>query len=175
MHTKKNITGPNNPTPGINYYRPPQQFISSNANNKTFTAMLSSSKSPINPINQGDNSNISNQSLNFINPNKNNGFGRYSWIKILWSLLSYFRLFKKLKKNKLILIIFLKNNFIIESFFYFNFEYKNITLMNYDEYESEFYDHSLDPFTNYEEYLDSHITKEDLMYLGDIELARQLK
>ena len=47
--------------------------------------------------------------------------------------------------------------------------------MNYDEYESEFYDHSLDPFTNYEEYLDSHITKEDLMYLGDIELARQLK
>jgi len=47
--------------------------------------------------------------------------------------------------------------------------------MNYDEYESEFYDHSLDPFNNYEEYLDSHITKEDLMYLGDIELARQLK
>jgi hypothetical protein len=47
--------------------------------------------------------------------------------------------------------------------------------MNYDEYESEFYDHSLDPFSNYEEYLDSHITKEDLMYLGDIELARQLK
>jgi hypothetical protein len=47
--------------------------------------------------------------------------------------------------------------------------------MNYDEYESEFYDHSLDPFDNYEEYLDSHITKEDLMYLGDIELARQLK
>ncbi len=47
--------------------------------------------------------------------------------------------------------------------------------MNYDEYESEFYDHSLDPFTSYEEYLDSHITKEDLMYLGDIELARQLK
>ena len=47
--------------------------------------------------------------------------------------------------------------------------------MNYDEYESEFYDHSLDPFNTYEEYLDSHITKEDLMYLGDIELARQLK
>lgn len=47
--------------------------------------------------------------------------------------------------------------------------------MNYDEYESEFYDHSLDPFNNYEEYLDSHISKEDLMYLGDIELARQLK
>ncbi len=40
--------------------------------------------------------------------------------------------------------------------------------MNYDEYEGEFYDHSLDPFNNYEEYLDSHITKEDLMYLGDI-------
>lgn len=47
--------------------------------------------------------------------------------------------------------------------------------MNYDEYESEFYDHSLDPFVTYDEYLDSHITKEDLMYLGDIELARQLK
>jgi hypothetical protein len=47
--------------------------------------------------------------------------------------------------------------------------------MNYDEYESEFYDHSLDAFKSYEEYLDSHITKEDLMYLGDIELARQLK
>lgn len=47
--------------------------------------------------------------------------------------------------------------------------------MNYDEYESEFYDHSLDPYNNYEEYLDSHISKEDLMYLGDIELARQLK
>jgi hypothetical protein len=47
--------------------------------------------------------------------------------------------------------------------------------MNYDEYESEFYDHSLDPYNTYEEYLDSHITKEDLMYLGDIELARQLK
>ena len=45
----------------------------------------------------------------------------------------------------------------------------------YDEFESEFYDHSLDPFNVYEEYLDSHITKEDLMYLGDIELARQLK
>lgn len=47
--------------------------------------------------------------------------------------------------------------------------------MNYDEYESEFYDHSLGPFNNYEECLDSHISKEDLMYLIDIELARQLK
>ena len=47
--------------------------------------------------------------------------------------------------------------------------------MNYDEYESEFYDHSLDPYNTYEEYLDSHMTKEDMMYLGDIELARQLK
>ena len=50
----------------------------------------------------------------------------------------------------------------------------NITniIMNYEEYESEFYDHSLDNFNTYEEYLDSHITKEDLSYLGDIELAR---
>ena len=51
----------------------------------------------------------------------------------------------------------------------------NITNMNYEEYESEFYDHSLDNFNTYEEYLDSHITKEDLNYLGDIELARELK
>lgn len=47
--------------------------------------------------------------------------------------------------------------------------------MNYDEYESEFYDHSLDEFETYDEYLDKHITEEDKMYLGDIELARQLK
>ena len=47
--------------------------------------------------------------------------------------------------------------------------------MNYDEYESEFYDHSLDEFETYDKYLDKHITEEDKMYLGDIELARQLK
>ena len=47
--------------------------------------------------------------------------------------------------------------------------------MQYDDYEGEMYDTSLDTFTTYEEYLDSHITKEDLMYLEDVELARQLK
>ena len=47
--------------------------------------------------------------------------------------------------------------------------------MQYDDYEGEMYDTSLDNFNTYEEYLDSHITKEDLMYLEDIELARQLK
>ena len=47
--------------------------------------------------------------------------------------------------------------------------------MQYDDYEGQMYDTSLDPFNTYEEYLDSHITKEDIMYLEDIELARQLK
>ena len=47
--------------------------------------------------------------------------------------------------------------------------------MSYDQYENEFYDHSLDNFETYEQYLDEHITEEDKMYLGDIELARQLK
>lgn len=47
--------------------------------------------------------------------------------------------------------------------------------MQYDDYESEFVDTSLDNFKTYEEYLDAHITKEDMMYLEDIELARQLK
>ena len=37
------------------------------------------------------------------------------------------------------------------------------------------YDTSLDNFSTYEEYLDSHITKEDLMYLEDIELASSSK
>ena len=44
-----------------------------------------------------------------------------------------------------------------------------------EDFESEFYDTSLDKFKTYEEYLDSHITKEDRFYLEDIELARQLK
>lgn len=44
-----------------------------------------------------------------------------------------------------------------------------------EDFESEFYDTSLDKFKTYEEYLDSHITKEDKFYLEDIELARQLK
>jgi hypothetical protein len=31
--------------------------------------------------------------------------------------------------------------------------------MSYDEYENEFYDHSLDNFETYDEYLDEHITE----------------
>ena len=41
-----------------------------------------------------------------------------------------------------------------------------------EDFDSEVYDTSLDKFKTYEEYLDSHITKEDLFYLEDIELAR---
>lgn len=41
-----------------------------------------------------------------------------------------------------------------------------------DDFESEFYDTSLDQFKTYEDYLDHHITPEDLFYLEDIELAR---
>ena len=44
-----------------------------------------------------------------------------------------------------------------------------------DDFDNEFYDNSLDQFKTYEEYLDEHITSEDLFYLEDIELARQLK
>ena len=44
-----------------------------------------------------------------------------------------------------------------------------------DDFESEFYDTSLDKYETYDAYLDSHITSEDLFYLEDIELARQLK
>ncbi|CAD8116092.1 unnamed protein product [Paramecium sonneborni] len=48
-------------------------------------------------------------------------------------------------------------------------------MMIAEDFDSEVYDTSLDKFKTYEEYLDSHITKEDLFYLEDIELARQLK
>jgi hypothetical protein len=44
-----------------------------------------------------------------------------------------------------------------------------------DDFESEFHDTSLDEFDTYEKYLDSHITADDMFYLEDIELARQLK
>lgn len=73
MHTKQNVTLGT----GINYYRPPQQFIPPNVNNnKTFSGLLANKS----PSNQPIDPNNSNQSVNFINPNKNNfGFGRYSW------------------------------------------------------------------------------------------------
>lgn len=41
-----------------------------------------------------------------------------------------------------------------------------------DDFESEFYDTSLDRFETYEQYLDEHITEEDMFYLEDRELAR---
>ncbi|EGR32471.1 hypothetical protein IMG5_081860 [Ichthyophthirius multifiliis] len=44
-----------------------------------------------------------------------------------------------------------------------------------DDFESEFYDTSLDKFETYEQYLDEHITAEDMFYLEDRELARQLR
>lgn len=44
-----------------------------------------------------------------------------------------------------------------------------------DDFEGEVYDTSLDDYKTYEEYLTSHVTKEDLYYLEDMELARQLK
>jgi hypothetical protein len=46
---------------------------------------------------------------------------------------------------------------------------------NSDDFEGEYYDTSLDAFKTFEDYLDSHITAEDLFYLEDRELARQLK
>jgi hypothetical protein len=73
MHGKQNTTM----TAGFNYYRPPQQFIPPNSNNKTFSGLLNANKSPSNQ--PSESANTSNQSINFINPNKNNlGFGRYS-------------------------------------------------------------------------------------------------
>ena len=44
-----------------------------------------------------------------------------------------------------------------------------------DDFEGEVYDTSLDDFKTFEDYLTFHVTKEDLYYLEDIELARQLK
>lgn len=44
-----------------------------------------------------------------------------------------------------------------------------------DDFESEFYDTSLDKYNTYEQYLDDHITADDMYYLEDIELARRLK
>jgi len=41
-----------------------------------------------------------------------------------------------------------------------------------EDHENEYYDTSLDKFKYYEDYLDSHITKDDRFYLEDIELAR---
>ena len=43
-----------------------------------------------------------------------------------------------------------------------------------DDFEGEIFDNSLDEFETYEDYLNHHITKDDLYYLEDWDLARQL-
>ena len=43
-----------------------------------------------------------------------------------------------------------------------------------ENYENELLDSNLDEFATYEEYLDSQRTDEDLFYLEDTELVRQL-
>lgn len=48
MHSKKNVTAVNTSMGGPNYYRPPQQFVPPNSNNKTFTSLLNGSKTPLN-------------------------------------------------------------------------------------------------------------------------------
>ena len=48
-------------------------------------------------------------------------------------------------------------------------------MMPIDDFEGEFNDNALKDFDTYEQYLDKQITPEDLKYLEDIELARQLK
>ena len=43
-----------------------------------------------------------------------------------------------------------------------------------DDYETDLLDSNLDNFANYEDYLDAQRTDEDLFYLEDTELVRQL-
>ena len=43
-----------------------------------------------------------------------------------------------------------------------------------DELEGDMIDNALDNFENFEEYLDEHMSDEDLFYLEDKDLARQL-
>jgi len=46
--------------------------------------------------------------------------------------------------------------------------------MNDDELEGDVMDTALEEFPDYEKYLDAHMSDEDLFYLEDKELARQL-
>jgi len=46
--------------------------------------------------------------------------------------------------------------------------------MNEDELEGDMIDNTLENFETYEKYLDDHMSDEDLFYLEDKELARQL-
>jgi hypothetical protein len=43
-----------------------------------------------------------------------------------------------------------------------------------DDLDGEIIDNTLEAFENYEQYLDSQMTDQDLFYLEDQELARQL-
>lgn len=43
-----------------------------------------------------------------------------------------------------------------------------------EDFDGEYYDNSLDHFETYEQYLDEQVTPEDLYYLEDKDLARQL-
>jgi len=43
-----------------------------------------------------------------------------------------------------------------------------------EDYETDLLDSNLDNFANYEDYLDAQRTDEDLFYLEDTELVRQL-
>ena len=46
--------------------------------------------------------------------------------------------------------------------------------MNFDDDEADLMDNGLSEFTKYEDYLDSQMTEDELFYLEDVELARQL-
>ena len=46
--------------------------------------------------------------------------------------------------------------------------------MNYDEDDGDMIDNGLADFDKYEDYLDKQMSDEDLFYLEDTELARQL-
>ena len=46
--------------------------------------------------------------------------------------------------------------------------------MQGDDFDGEYFDDTLDKFATYEDYLDEHIGKQDMFYLEDRDLARQL-
>ena len=46
--------------------------------------------------------------------------------------------------------------------------------MNYDDDDGDMLDNGLAEFEKYEDYLDKQMSEEDLFYLEDTELARQL-
>ena len=48
LHSKRPMPIGNPNIPQMNYYRPPQQFVPPNANNKTFSGLMNNIKSPLN-------------------------------------------------------------------------------------------------------------------------------